>query len=153
MRQWLYTDAVGRPGSWGLLALRLVMGAAFLFHGWPKIQNPFAWMGPDAAMPGVLQTLAALAEFGGGLALILGFLTRLACLGIGGTMFVALATVHLPHGDPFVGKSGTPSFELPAVYLTCAILLLLVGAGRFSLDALLFGGLPGKNVEQHPPAR
>ena len=104
MRQWFYSDAVGNPGSFGLLALRLVMGAAFMFHGWPKIQNPFGWMGPEAAMPGVLQSLAVLSEFGGGLALILGLLTRLACLGIGGTMVVALATVHFPHGDPFVGK-------------------------------------------------
>jgi putative oxidoreductase len=147
MRQWLYSGAVGRAGSFGLLALRLVMGTAFLFHGWPKIQHPFGWMGPDADMPGVLQSLAALSEFGGGLALILGLLTRLACLGIGGTMFVALATVHIPHGDPFVGKPGTPSFELAAVYLACALLLLLVGAGRFSLDALLFSKPVGPNVE------
>jgi putative oxidoreductase len=114
------------------------MGAAFLFHGWPKIQNPFGWMGPESSMPGVLQSLAALAEFGGGLALILGLLTRLACLGIGGTMVVALVTVHLPKGDPFVGKPGSPSFEPAAVYLACALLVLLLGPGRFSLDALLF---------------
>ena len=143
---------MGRPGSWGLLVLRLVVGAAFLLHGWPKVQNPLAWMGPDAPVPGVLQSLAALAEFGGGMGLILAFLTRLAFQGIGGTMSVALATVHLPHGDPFVGKPGSPSFELPAAYLACAVLLLLVGAGRFSLDALLFGGPPGTSVERHPPA-
>ena len=47
-------------------------------------------------MPGVLQMLAALAEFGGGLLLILGLLTRLASLGIAGVMVVALATYHLP---------------------------------------------------------
>jgi putative oxidoreductase len=148
MQRWLYSDAVGSLGSMGLLVLRLVMGAAFLFHGWPKIQKPFGWMGPEATMPGVLQSLAALSEFGGGLALIFGLLTRLACLGICGTMLVALATVHLPHGDPFVGKPGAPSFELAAVYLACAILLLLFGAGRFSIDALLFGRPFGKKVEQ-----
>jgi len=64
MRQLFYSGAVGSAGSLGLLMLRLVMGAAFLFHGWPKIQNPFGWMGPEAAMPGVLQSLAALSELG-----------------------------------------------------------------------------------------
>ena len=126
----------------GLLLLRLVMGAAFLFHGWPKIQNPLGWMGPDASVPAILQALAALAEFGGGIALIVGLLTRLAALGITTNMVVALAMVHLPHGDPFVGKAGERSYELAAVYLACAVLFLLLGPGRFSLDALLFSQPP-----------
>jgi putative oxidoreductase len=50
--------------------------------------------------------------------------------------------VHLPHGDPFVGKPGQASFEPAAGYLACAILFLLLGPGRFSLDALLFGAHP-----------
>jgi putative oxidoreductase len=118
------------------------MGVAFVLHGWSKIQNPWGWMGPEATMPGVLQALAALSEFGGGIALILGLLTRFASLGIAGVMAVALATVHLPMGHPFVGKPGGPSFELPAVYLACAVLFLLLGPGRASLDALLFRSPP-----------
>ena len=118
MRRWLYSNAVGYPGSLGLLVLRLVMGAAFLFHGWPKIQNPFGWMGPEATMPSVLQSLAALSEFGGGVALILGLLARLACLGIGGTMVVALATVHFPRKHPFVGRLVShPSSCPPSTWL------------------------------------
>jgi putative oxidoreductase len=139
MRHFFYCDTVGRFGSVALLLLRLVMGTAFVLHGWPKIQSPFGWMGPEAPMPAVLLGLAALAEFGGGLALIVGLLTRLASLGIASVMVVALATVHLPHGDPFVGKPGGSSYELAAVYLACAILFLILGPGRFSLDALLFG--------------
>ena len=61
-----------------LLLIRLVMGYAFILHGWGKIQNPMGWMGPDATVPGVLQLLAAVSEFGGGIALIIGLLTRLA---------------------------------------------------------------------------
>lgn len=138
MRYLFYCDSVGRIGSVGLLVLRLVMGAAFVLHGWPKIQNPFGWMGPEAPFPAILIGLAALAEFGGGLALIFGLLTRLASLGIISTMVVAIGMVHVPQGDPFVGQGG-PSWELAAVYLASAILFLLLGPGRISLDAVLFG--------------
>jgi putative oxidoreductase len=142
MRRLFYCDTVGWIGSVALLLLRLVMGAAFLFHGWSKIQNPLGWMGPEATMPAILQALAAVAEFGGGMALIFGLLTRFASLGITSVMVVALATVHLPMGHPFVGKPGGHSYELPAVYLACAILFLLLGPGRYSLDALLFSSPP-----------
>jgi putative oxidoreductase len=119
------------------------MGVAFVLHGWGKIQNPMGWMGPEASMPAVLQALAAISEFGGGLALIAGLLTRLASLGITSVMVVALATVHLPMEHPFVAAKGGPSFELPAVYLACAIMLFILGPGKFSLDALVFGKLLG----------
>jgi putative oxidoreductase len=138
MRHFFYCDTVGGVGSVALLLLRLVVGAAFVLHGWPKIQHAFEWMGPGAAVPGALQGLSALAEFGGGIALILGFVTRLASLGIFCNMIGALAIVHLPHGDPFVGQPGKPSFELAAVYLVCGLVLLILGPGRWSLDALLF---------------
>jgi DoxX-like protein len=58
--------------SAGLLILRLVAGLAFVFHGYGKITKPFAWMPPEAAVPSILQGLAALSEFGRGLAWILG---------------------------------------------------------------------------------
>ena len=138
MRPLLYCDTVGNLSSVGLLVLRLVVGAAFILHGWPKIQNPMTWMGPEA-MPGILQALAALAEFGGGIALILGLLTRLASLGIASVMVVAIGMVHLPKGHDFVSLSG-PSWELAAVYLACSILFLFLGPGRISADAVLFGG-------------
>jgi putative oxidoreductase len=140
MRRWFYTGTAGWLGSAGLLALRLVMGTAFVLHGWPKIQSAFGWMPPEAGIPGILQALAAFSEFGGGLALIAGLLTRLACLGIGSVMLVAIFMVHVPMGHAFVATGpGQPSWEPAAVYLACAILFLTQGAGRYSLDALAFG--------------
>src|SRR5947209_3210606 len=82
----LYADFLGGPRAVALLFLRLVAGSAFVFHGWPKIQHPTSWMGPEAPVPGVLQALAAISEFGGGLSWILGALTPLFSLGLIGTM-------------------------------------------------------------------
>jgi putative oxidoreductase len=134
-----YGPFAGNRASIGLLALRVVMGVAFMVHGLPKIQSPFSWMGPNGSMPGFLQALAALAEFGGGLALIVGLFTPLASVGLIVTMLVALGTVLLPNGVPFVAKNGGPSSELAFVFLSASILFLTVGPGKFSLDALLLG--------------
>ena len=125
--------------STALLLLRLVAGAAFMIHGWGKIQTPFGWMGPSAPVPGFFQFLAALSEFGGGLAWILGLLTPLASLGIAFTMAVAVSTHAFVLKDPFVNPTGGSSYELASVYFTVAILLILIGPGKFSLDSKLFG--------------
>lgn len=82
--------------SLALLLVRVAAGAFFIQHGWGKIQNPFHWMDQgDAPAPAFFQLLAAFSEFGGGIALILGLLTPLACFGIACTMAVAVYT-HLP---------------------------------------------------------
>ncbi|HSN92851.1 MAG TPA: DoxX family protein [Anaeromyxobacteraceae bacterium] len=125
--------------SLSLLLLRAVAGLAFMLHGWGKIQNPLGWMGPEAPIPGPLQLLAAVSEFGGGLAWILGLLTPLASLGIGITMAVAFSFHAFARGDPFVSMTGGPSYELAALYFCVALLLLASGPGRFSLDRKAFG--------------
>ena len=126
------------PTDLSLLVLRVVAGAAFLYHGWPKIHDPFGWMPPEAGMPGVLQALAAVAEFGGGLAWILGLVTSLASLGLAITMAVAVYKHAIAWGDPFVSMEGG-SWELAAVYLGVALVLMTVGPGRFSLDGHFAG--------------
>lgn len=131
---------LGSAASLGLLALRVVAGLALAMHGYPKIQHMTSWMGPDSWAPPVLQALAAIAEFGGGLALALGIFTPLACLGILCVMATAIFAVHVPHGDPFVsagaGKRG--SYELPLLYLASAFSVMLTGPGSCSVDALFF---------------
>lgn len=125
--------------SAALLVLRLVAGVAFILHGWGKIQNPLAWMGPEAPVPGALQLLAAVAEFGGGIAWIIGALTPIASAGIGFTMLVAVGMHLFVLKHPFVSPTGGGSYELAAVYLAVSLLFLLVGPGKFAVDCKIFG--------------
>jgi putative oxidoreductase len=136
---WLTAPAPGWATSTGLLVVRLVTGAAFVLHGWPKMQNPTGWMGAENAPPGFLQATAAVIEVGGGALLVLGLLTRVAALALVAQMVAALALVHIPHGDPFVGAPGKPSAELACAYLAVSLLTAITGAGAWSLDAVLFG--------------
>lgn len=138
--QKIYGEFLGGRAALGLLLLRVVLGVAMMKHGWGKIQNPFGWMdkgGKPSAIPDVLQALAALAEFGGGAALVIGMLTPLACLGI---IFTMLGAKFIAHGsDPWINLvPGGRSWEVASLYLLGATALLLTGPGRFSIDALLF---------------
>lgn len=121
-----------------LLLLRVVFGYAFILHGWGKIQHPMDWM-PNSPVPGILQALAAIAEFGGGIAIILGFLTRLSGLGLAFTMLVAVYFHAVMLGHPFVNSTGGGSFELALVYLVLSVLFIIAGPGRFSVDGKVFG--------------
>ncbi len=120
-----------------LLLVRLVTGCAFILHGWGKIQHPFSWM-PDSGVPAIFQGLGALAEFGGGIALILGLITPLASTGLLITMCVATFFHAVLRGDPFVGTGG-PSFEPALTYVLISLIFLVMGPGKFSLDRKIFG--------------
>ena len=72
--------------------------------------------------------LAIAAEVGCAVLLILGLGTRLAAIPLATTMLVAWFVVHIE--DPWVKQ------ELPALFLSGFVALILTGAGKFSLDAL-----------------
>jgi putative oxidoreductase len=138
----IFPAVVEGRGAVGLLVLRVIAGAAFLIHGWGKIEaGPIGWMGPEAPTPAVLQGLSTAAEFLGGAGWILGFFTPLASLGIFINMMFALQ-YHLSLAHPFVNPAGA-SYELALVYWAVALLLLLIGPGRYSLDARFVGGWRG----------
>jgi putative oxidoreductase len=119
-----------------LLLLRVVTGIAFILHGWGKIQAPMSWM-PGDSVPGIFQALAAISEFGGGIALIIGLVTPLASFGLFCTMIVAAIFHAVILGHPFVGQNG--SWELATVYAVISLLFIVAGPGRFSLDKVIFG--------------
>jgi putative oxidoreductase len=133
--------------------LRLVLGVIFFAHGAQKMLGWFGGYGFTGTMgfftgmmhiPAPLAFLAIAAEFFGGLGLILGFLTRIAALGIFSNMVVAVAMVHHQYGL-FMNWSGTQKgegFEYHLLVLAITVFLMIRGAGAFSLDRLL--SLPAK---------
>lgn len=132
---WYPLEAHDKRLSTSLLLLRVVFGVAMACHGWPKFQNLTTWMGPDAPVPAFLIALAAIAEFLGGIAIALGALTPIAAFGNACTMVVA-AAFHISKGDPWISK-GAGAWEMAGIYLVISIVLLLVGPGRYSVDAIL----------------
>jgi putative oxidoreductase len=80
-------------------------------------------------LPGVMGPFVALLEFFGGIALILGLLTRLFALGFAIDMLVAILLVQF--------KNGFSHYELEFLLCVSGVTLLLIGAGEFSVDSLL----------------
>ncbi|HEX4952099.1 MAG TPA: DoxX family protein [Thermoanaerobaculia bacterium] len=122
--------------DFGLLVLRLGLGVAFVLHGYPKmLGGPERWEQLGQVMdlvgirfyPVVWGFLAAFAELGGGILMILGLLFRPAALLLFATMCMATA-FHISKGDPFSGWAHP--FEMAAVFFG----LLLLGPGRLSVD-------------------
>jgi len=105
----------------------------------------FAQSLPSYGIPTALGYVAAYSELIGGVLLIVGLLTRIDAVLLGATMFVAAFIVQLPDAvrDPdAAGKNkvlaAIRGMELPLSILAVMIALVLLGGGRFSLDALVF---------------
>jgi putative oxidoreductase len=133
-KRWLYSEDTI---ALGLLVLRVGIGIAFVVHGFPKV-----FMGGAVGLskglaatgiPGgiVAAYLAGGAEFFGGIALILGLLTRPATAVMAFNMLIALI-FHLNKGDKFVAYSH--ALESGILFLS----LFIAGPGKFSLDYLFW---------------
>ncbi len=128
--------------------LRILLGIVFFPHGAQKVFGWFGGHGFSATMgmftekmgiPSFLAFLAILAEFGGSLALISGFLTRVAAFGIACNMVVAIFMVHLPNGFfmNWGGKQQGEGFEYHILVIAITIALMIKGGGRWSVDGMI----------------
>lgn len=119
----------------GLLVLRVWFGLEMtIAHGLPKlikiINGDMTFADPLGIGMGSSLVLAVFGEFVCGILIALGFFTRLSCIPFVITMLVAAFVTHW--GDPWAKMS------FPLMYAVPAIVLLITGPGRFSLDHQLF---------------
>ncbi len=120
------------------LLLRVVAGFLFLQAGSAIL---FGWFGGPGGKAGATSPMLSqmwiggLLEFIGGIAVLLGLLTRAVAFVLAGEMAVAYWQFHAPHGAWPLQNQG-----MPAV-LFCFIFLYFsaAGGGDWSLDALLRG--------------
>ena len=108
--------------------LRFVLGVVFFAHGAQKMLGWFGGYGFSGTMayftgtahiPAVFAFLAIVAEFFGGLGLILGFLTRVAAFGIAANMVVAIVTVHRAVGF-FMNWTGSRKAKGSSITCWCS---------------------------------
>ena len=147
-------STVQRVARWGLtvtgalaflppLLTRLVMGQAFFLTGRGKLENFdhtvqfFTNLG--IPMPELNAAFVSRLEFYGGIALILGLLTRFMAAGLASTMVVALATADKQSLLDALRMSGDQGLTdiVPFVYLIFLASLAIAGPGPVSLDALV----------------
>lgn len=134
--------------SWlGPLAMRVSLGAVFIGTGWGKLHNLeqvtgfFTELG--IPFPAALAPMVSGVELVGGTLILLGLFTRVATLPLIVTMAVAILTAKRPEID---GIRSLFAFE-EFTYLAAFLWLFVAGAGKASVDALLFGrknALPGR---------
>jgi putative oxidoreductase len=141
------TQAVQAPGStaravtmaqWGIFVVRVVLGVIFIMHGAQKVfgvlgGHPLAetasFMNAKMAIPLPLAYLSILTEFLGGIALIVGLLSRIAGIGLFINMIVAIAVVHFKNG--FFMPTG---YEFGVALLGMSSAIVLAGPGTLYIS-------------------
>ena len=128
-----------------LALLRLALGVVFFAHGAQKVLGWFGGTGyagimtfftQNLGIPEVFAVLAVMAEFLGGIGLILGFLSRIAGFGIAIEMLVAVVKVHAPNGFfmNWYGNKQGEGFEFHLLAIAMALFVMAHGAGALSVD-------------------
>jgi len=132
-----------------LLLIRLPLGIIFMVHGSQKVFGLFGGHGVPATIkafegmgiPAFMTILAMLAEFGGGVGVFFGFLTRVSGLGIASVMAVAIWKVHWVNGF-FLNATCQPGkghgFEYNLALIGMALALIFGGSGRWGLDRAIW---------------
>jgi len=103
---------------------------------WSDIGAVAEWFGSmGMPLPLLNAYMAATTEIVGVVLLTLGLMTRAISIPLIVVMIVAIVTVHLPHGF----SAGNNGYEIPLYYMLFLLIFLSHGAGKFSLDRVLFG--------------
>lgn len=128
-----------------LLVVRIVLAWIFIYYGagklfgWfngPGIHETSLFMADTAHLRpgGFFAVLGGLIELGGGIAVGIGLATRVAGLALFGDMVMAMITVTWAEG---LHQATPPGYELNVALAALGLVVALLGAGRYSVDALV----------------
>ena len=119
----------------GILVARILMPILFIVAGWGKITGYEGTQQYMQAMgvPGALLPLTILLEFGGGIAILLGFLTRTTAIFTAGFTLLTALLVHTNFAEGVNSLMFMKNMTIAGGYL----LLFLIGPGKFSIDRVL----------------
>jgi putative oxidoreductase len=131
--------------NWTGLILRLTLGLVMFPHGAQKLLGWYGGFGFDGTLgfftekmglPWIIAFLIIMGESFGSLGLLVGFLTRFSAASIGVIMLGAITLVHWPNGFfmNWFGKQAGEGYEYHLLVLGIAIVLTIVGGGRWSVD-------------------
>lgn len=147
----LFNPANKAYNNWGAFILRIIVGIGFLSHGYAKLSK-----GPEGftkllhyvgvPAPGLMAWMAIISEVVGGIALILGVFVSIMSVPLIITMLTALFTIHYKFGyssiktiglDENGPKFGPPGYEINLLYIGALVMLIVAGAGKFSIDSMM----------------
>lgn len=131
------TKFLDRLQPLALLVLRLALATVMIAHGSQKVFGGMprhALLVSSIGLPAWLAYLSAAAEFGGGILVLLGVLTRFAALAIAIDLMVAIVKIHFK-----AGLRGPGGFEFPMSVVAIAFALIFFGAGPIALDTIFSG--------------
>ncbi|MDF1874972.1 DoxX family protein [Sulfurimonas sp. SAG-AH-194-I05] len=120
----------------GKLFLRLFLGFMILTHGYEKIQNGIYGVTnlvTGAGLPAFIAYGVYIGEVFAPILIILGLYARMASLLLAVNMVFA---IFLAYGTNifYLGKHGGPVIELPLFYLALALIVFVLGSGRYAAN-------------------
>src|SRR5690606_19941893 len=131
------------------LISRLALGIVVFPHGAQKLfgwfggygfEGTMGYMTTQAGLPYIIALLVILIESIGALMLIFGFLTRIAAVGVFGLFSIIMFQFHSSFGFfmNWAGSQQGEGIEYFILLLALALILVITGGGKASLDSLLF---------------
>ena len=134
------------PADAALVAARTALAWIFIYYGSRKLFGAFHGLGIHGTAlyfsntahlhpGGLFAVVGGVIEFGGGIALVFGFESRLAGLALFGDMVMAMITITWSTG--LYSTTAPPGYQLNLAVGVLALMVAVFGAGRFSVDAIV----------------
>ena len=144
----------GTHADWVVGIARIVLGTIVFAHGAQKTLGWYGGVGLAGSMraftehlhlPSTLAFLVIAGELFSGIGLIVGLFSRIAALVIVLTMVGAIATVHFRFGLflNWLGSRKGNGIEYHLLAIALALVVVVKGAGAFSLDHLVYEHVSG----------